>query len=206
MKVLNLFSGLGGNRKLWGDEHDITAVEYREDIAKFYSVQYPQDRVVVGDAHQYLLDCHSSYDFIWSSCPCPTHSRARFWSHQKDNPVYPDMSLYQEILLLQHTFKGLWVVENVVPYYDPLIPASVKLGRHLFWSSFHIHPFNAEDADIHGGTRDEWQRVLGIDITGYRFQDRTDKLLRNCVMPEVGQHILNCAMSVPPESEQISIF
>ena len=97
MKVLNLFSGLGGNRKLWGDEHDITAVEYREDIAKFYSVQYPQDRVVVGDAHQYLLDCHSSYDFIWSSCPCPTHSRARFWSHQKDNPDFQSLPSPQPI-------------------------------------------------------------------------------------------------------------
>ena len=27
MKILNLYAGIGGNRKLWGDEHEITAVE-----------------------------------------------------------------------------------------------------------------------------------------------------------------------------------
>ena len=27
MKILNLYSGIGGNRKLWGDEHEVTAVE-----------------------------------------------------------------------------------------------------------------------------------------------------------------------------------
>lgn len=24
MKILNLYAGIGGNRKLWGDEHEIT--------------------------------------------------------------------------------------------------------------------------------------------------------------------------------------
>ena len=27
LKILNLYAGIGGNRKLWGNEHDITAVE-----------------------------------------------------------------------------------------------------------------------------------------------------------------------------------
>lgn len=35
MKILNLYAGIGGNRKLWGNEHDITAIEYDENIAKF---------------------------------------------------------------------------------------------------------------------------------------------------------------------------
>lgn len=33
MKILNLYAGIGGNRKLWGNEHDITAVELRPEIA-----------------------------------------------------------------------------------------------------------------------------------------------------------------------------
>lgn len=77
MKVLNLYAGIGGNRKLWGDDIEVTAVEYNEDIANIYKENYPNDNVIVGDAHQYLLDHFREYDFIWSSPPCPTHSKVR---------------------------------------------------------------------------------------------------------------------------------
>lgn len=33
MKILNLYAGIGGNRKLWGDDHEITAVEIESKIA-----------------------------------------------------------------------------------------------------------------------------------------------------------------------------
>lgn len=60
MKVLNLYAGLGGNRKLWGKDHDITAVENDEKIAKVYSDLFPNDKLVIGDAHcpaQVLRNC-----------------------------------------------------------------------------------------------------------------------------------------------------
>ena len=47
------------------------------------------------------------------------------------------MSLYQEIIYLQNFYKGLWVVENVVPFYKPLIDGKI-LGRHMYWSNFDI--------------------------------------------------------------------
>ena len=206
MKILNLYAGLGGNRRLWGDDVEVTAVELQPDIAQFYADQYPNDEVIVGDAHEYLLEHFQGFDFIWASPPCPSHSRARFWSHQKANPVFPDMSLYQEILLLQHSFEGLWCIENVVPYYDSLIPHSIKLGRHLFWANFHIEHYHATDADIHGGTREEWQKVHGLDISGYKFKDRTDKILRNCVHPELGLHIFQCATGQETAVDQASLF
>jgi DNA (cytosine-5)-methyltransferase 1 len=206
MRILNLYCGLGGNRRLWGDVLDITAVELQPDIAEFYTDQYPDDTVIVGDAHTYLLEHYQEFDFIWASPPCPTHSRARFWRHSKSNPVYPEMSLYQEILLLQHHFDGLWLVENVKPYYDPLIQPTLSLGRHHFWSNFYISHFHATDADIQGGTREEWQKVHGIEISGYKFNDRTDKILRNCVHPELGRHIFDCARGVPTALEQASLF
>ena len=78
MKILNLYAGLGGNRKLWGDEHQITAVEYDPDIAAIYKNLYPMDNVIVEDAHQYLLENYDKYDFIWSSPPCQSHSSFRF--------------------------------------------------------------------------------------------------------------------------------
>lgn len=68
MKILNLYAGLGGNRKLWiGAE--ITAVENDPRIAAVYSRLYPEDTVIIGDAHQYLLENYSEFDFIWSSPP-----------------------------------------------------------------------------------------------------------------------------------------
>ena len=132
MKILNLYAGIGGNRKLWGDDHEIVAVELNPEIAAVYQALYPNDTVIVGDAHQYLLDHYSEFDFIWSSPPCPTHSRARYalGFHGKGYAaVYPDMKLYEEILLLKHYFKGQGCVENVQSFYKALIEPQV-VGRH----------------------------------------------------------------------------
>ena len=126
MRILNLYSGLGGNRKHWGG--DITAVEIDSKIAAVYADQFPNDNLVIGDAHQYLLSHYTEFDFIWSSPPCQSHSRM-IRSGNNRKPRYPDLQLYEEILFLQYNFRGHWVVENVVPYYSPLI-AATKNGRH----------------------------------------------------------------------------
>ena len=128
MKVLNLYAGLGGNRKLW-TECEVTAVEQNEKIANVYQQQHPNDHVVVGDAHQYLLDHSHEYDFIWSSPPCQSHTRMLRGGRNR-KPRYPVMDLYQEIIFLNNSYDGKWVVENVVPYYEPLIPPTKKVGRH----------------------------------------------------------------------------
>ena len=70
MKILNLYAGIGGNRRLWGD-HDVTAVEMDAAIADVYKTRYPNDTVVVGDAVVFLEAHYANYDFIWSSPPCP---------------------------------------------------------------------------------------------------------------------------------------
>ena len=147
IKILNLYSGIGGNRKLWtpkGNEHEITAIEINPEIAKIYQDFFPNDKVVVTDAHQYLLKHYKEFDFIWSSPPCPSHGVSRFWSSKAENsklnypkPIYPDMALYQEIIFLKHFFKGKWIVENVVSYYEPLIrPYEYK--SHFYWTNFII--------------------------------------------------------------------
>src|SRR3990167_10923497 len=132
MKILNLYAGIGGNRKLWGDEHEITAVENVPEIAKIYADFFPKDVIIIGDAHQYLLEHYKEYEFIWSSPPCPSHNKIRNEAgvgSGQNEPIYPDMKLYEEIIFLQHMFKlensgfkGKYVVENVVSYYKPLIP------------------------------------------------------------------------------------
>ena len=199
MKILNLYAGLGGNRRLW-EGVEVTAVEHDKSICKFYQDRFPEDEVICGDAHRFLLENYKSFDFVWSSPPCPSHSKARFWKSKGGGyaPVYPDMSLYQEIIFLKHFFSGKWVVENVDPYYQPLLNPT-KIGRHLFWANFEIARLGFQDADIQGGKRDEWERLHGISIKGYKFNQRTDKLLRNCVNPKLGLHILN-------ESKRVGLF
>lgn len=206
MKILNLYAGIGGNRKLWGEDHKITAVEINPEIAKIYQDFFPNDTVIVADAHQYLLDHYSEFEFIWSSPPCPSHSRARYWGYKETNPVYADMKLYQEIILLKHHFKGKWIVENTKPYYEPLIAAQ-DIGRHLIWANFIIGKVKSNDGDIHTGTNSEFEELYGYDLSRYSIS--TDKyrgarakleILRNCVTPDTGLHILNRAMNIIIES------
>jgi DNA (cytosine-5)-methyltransferase 1 len=200
MKILNLYAGIGGNRKLWGDDHEITAVENVPEIAKIYQDFYPKDKVVVGDAHQYLLEHYQEFDFIWSSPPCPSHSmlRKHLSMSAGSKAIYPDMKLYEEILFLQGYFKGNWVVENVKSWYEPLI-APQLIQRHYFWSNKHIPEKEfAKDAIRLGEAGPEgatWiqiehlQKRHGITLPKYAPNKRT--LLRNCVSPEVGLHIFN---------------
>ena len=141
IKILNLYAGIGGNRKLWDGDIEVTAVEINPKIAKIYQDFFPNDKVIVADAHQYLLEHYKEFDFIWSSPPCPSHSKIRneagVGSGQVE-AIYPSMDLYQEIIFLKHFCKNIkWVVENVNPYYKPLIPGKL-IQRHLFWSNYNL--------------------------------------------------------------------
>jgi len=194
MKILNLYAGIGGNRKLWGDEHEITAVENIPEIAKIYQDFFPNDKVVIADAHQYLLDHYEEFDFIWSSPPCPTHSSFRFnicVRFRGTKPQYPDMKLYEEILFLQTHFKGKWVVENVKPYYKPLIPAK-QIQRHLFWCNFKINNTKIKADNIRKSQIPDLQEKYGFNLEGYKLSNKR-QILRNCVEPTLGLHILKNA-------------
>ncbi|MDM5264698.1 DNA cytosine methyltransferase [Sulfurovum sp. XTW-4] len=196
MKILNLYAGIGGNRKLWGDEHEITAVEYNEDIAKVYKDLYQNDNVVVCDAHQYLIDHYKEFDFIWASPPCPTHSdirRCGVHSGQYE-ALYPDMTLYQQIILLQNFAPKdtKFVIENVKPYYDYLIKPQVILHRHPFWSNFNIPMIDIEDDRKHESINGSGS-VYGVSLDKYDISNKR-QILRNMVNPEVGKYILDVAM------------
>jgi DNA (cytosine-5)-methyltransferase 1 len=196
MRVLNLYSGLGGNRKLWTD-CKVTAVERDPKIAAVYQRLNPKDQVVIGDAKQYLLDHFSEFDFIWSSPPCQSHSKM-IRSGRNRKPRYPDMGLYEEILFLKYNFKGDWVVENVKPYYEPfLIPKAI--GRHLIWSSFSVADFNAPEFKNfinrqNLSAKKDLQDWLGIHYDEniyYESNHCPTQILRNCVHPDMGLHIFN---------------
>ena len=203
MKILNLYACLGGNRYLWGEEHEITAVELDPELARMYKERFPNDTVIVADAHQFLLEHYKDYDFIWTSPPCPTHSRIRFNQAKGRNDdiykaEYPDMTLYQEILLLNNYFEGRYVVENVIPYYEPLIPAQ-KRGRHLYWCNFTLPTIlSNRHAQVGTGT-DEVKKLCEfhkIDLSTYKGEQRKDKIARNLVDYEAGKTILDTAMGI----------
>lgn len=50
MKILNLYCGIGGNRKLWGNNHEITAVENDKNIAKIYKKFFHNDKVIISNS------------------------------------------------------------------------------------------------------------------------------------------------------------
>lgn len=205
MRVLNLYAGIGGNRKLWADV-EVTAVEYNEEIAGIYHDYFPDDKVIVADAHEYLLQHYKEYDFIWSSPPCPTHSRARFWGSKGGtcDVKYPDWKLWQEILFLKHYSDCKWVVENVIPFYeqDIFLAPTIELQRHLFWANFNIKPFEFEREQVINTTK-QTEKVYGFDISGIKINHRKDQLLRNLVNPEIGLYILEQARGIIRESKSI---
>jgi len=191
MKILNLYAGIGGNRKLWKDV-EVTAIELNPNIAKIYQDFFPEDKVIVTDAHQYLLEHHKEFDFIWSSPPCQSHSSFRrniCVRYRGTKPVYPDMTLYEEILFLQHHAECKWVVENVKPYYEPLIPAKL-LQRHLFWSNFNITDLEVEGEKIRTAQIPQLQKLHGINLDKYKLPNKR-QILRSCVHYKLGLHILN---------------
>lgn len=180
---------------MWPKDIEITAIENNESIAKAYKVFFPNDKVIITDAHQYLLEHYQEYDFIWTSPPCPTHSRMRKTNtgigERKSKATYPDMRLYQEIIFLQHFFKGKFVVENVISYYEPLIKPQ-KIGRHYFWANFNIKDIQIKNTlNIRNGTK----REIGLDISKMSFNHRKDQIMNNCVEPELGLHIFNCTFN-----------
>ena len=195
IKVLNLYAGIGGNRKLWEDV-EVTAVENNPEIAKIYQDFFPNDKVIVADAHKYLLEHYKEFDFIWSSPPCPSHSRVRMANLKQNKPIFPDLKLYEEIIFLKYFFKGRWVVENVRGYYNPLIKPQ-ELSRHYFWANFKINnkKFNK---DIGGNKTNSKINFLmkqkGININ-FKCLNKI-KVLRNYVFSPLALHIFNEAFKV----------
>jgi DNA (cytosine-5)-methyltransferase 1 len=223
LKILNLYACLGGNRYKWNEvkeDIEVVAVEWDEELAKLYQDRFPNDTVIVADAHQYLLDHYQEFDFIWSSPPCPTHSRINlsFKDSKRNIKIkYPQMELYQEVLFLDAFFNGKYVVENVIPYYQPLIPAH-KRGRHLYWTNFNL-PNDLKERDaptisIKPNSRKEKNWIKKrcafhkIDLSNYKGKQSKEKIANNLVDYEAGKTIFETALGIIKKSniKQTELF
>lgn len=204
-QVYNGYAGLGGNRKLWQGV-EVTAVESNEKIASVYQSLNPNDKVIIGDAQEYFLNHHQDFDFAWFSPPCQKNSKM-VKATRHDVRAYPDLRIYELVIFLEHFFKGNWVVENVEPYYEPLIRPTAKIGRHYFWSNFEIGHFHIEQPKgfINKATTSGAQELkdwLGIQYEGNIYYDGNHcpaQVLRNCVHPDLGLHIFK-------ESKRVGLF
>jgi len=130
------------------------------------------------------------------------HSRSYSKIHKancRTKKKYPDMSLYQEVIFLEHFFKGPWVVENVKPYYKPLITPQI-IGRHSFWCNFDI-TFVADVARPKNFINEQNLKAkdMLMDWLGIHYEENIyyegnhcpTQILRNCVHPDLGLDIFN---------------
>jgi len=222
MKILNLYACLGGNRYKWNEvkeDIEVTAVELDPEAARLYQERFPNDKVIVTDAHQYLLDHYKEFDFIWSSPPCPTHSRFQISMKTKRKMQYPDMKLYQEIIFLDTFFDGKYCVENVIPYYEPLIPAQ-KRDRHLYWTNFKLPNILSNRKSPNMACQEEGrqkykQRGIKVfdvfckyhnyDFRKYKGEQDIGKMSRNLVDYEAGKTIFATALGIIKKSNNKQI-
>lgn len=195
MKVLNLFAGLGGNRKYWdevarekGVSIEVTAVEFDPEIAKAYTKRYPNDNVIIGDAWDYAAKNYLDFDFIWASPPCQTHSRLNIANNIRNDRTkrLPDFRLYELIVYLKYFCKKAFVIENVVPYYEPLIKPTAEIGRHYFWANF----------DLFFLSNDKFRIIEKVKIGDFKDLDLSEfnitnkrQAIRNEVDYEIGKKI-----------------
>jgi len=104
------------------------------------------------------------------------------------------MKLYEEILMLSNNwYKGKWCIENVIPYYKPLVVPEVEIDRHLFWSNFNIPKIEVKKEKpiaYQTGTNGRY----GFNLKGVTIKHDKRQILRNLVNPELGKYILDRAM------------
>jgi DNA (cytosine-5)-methyltransferase 1 len=197
MKILELFCGTKSFANVAKERgHEIFTV----DIEKKFNPDLCKDIMDVK-----LEDIPFQPDIIWASPPCTSHS---VMCNSQNIKKLPDMKLYGLIIFLKSWFKGTWVVENVKPYYAPLIKPTTVIDRHCFWSNFSITKLKLAKKDDWYIRRAQIPQLCEqhmVDFADFDVikdvpevhagdkQFRRRQILRNCVNPKIGLHIFNCA-------------
>lgn len=199
LRVLNAYAGIGGNRHLWPDDWQITAIELDPRVAAEYLRRYPNDVVIVGDAHAYVLEHGHEFDAVWTSPPCPSHSRlALNVAARKGVAPSPDPRLWAEIEHLCGLEKA-YVVENVHVYYTPPIPPDLVTDRHYYWTSnppAMLSPLHGIKGILNAGTPARvYAEAYGLPQLRPGAVGDARKAMRNAVVPLEGLEVAVAAFA-----------
>jgi hypothetical protein len=182
VKVLNAYAGIGGNRHLWPAR-----------VAAEYARRYPRDTVLVEDAHAFVLERSREFDAVWTSPPCPTHSKlARTVAARYNRPLEPDPRLWAEIAHLRDE-GGRYVVENVHVYYEPPVAPDVVTQRHWYWVNatplYLTPPVGTKGILKPDRAAGEYAAVYGLPPIANGVLRDGRKAMKNAVVPLEGLEI-----------------
>jgi len=166
IRILDLFCGLGGVARGFQRyliEHEIEfeyhAVDNNPQILRAHKFLNPYSKTFYRDAWSFTDEELLSYDFVWASPPCETHSTLMcYYNRNSKKWKPPDMRLWE---LISHLFKlGVpFVVENVRPYYGfPILPTA-RAGRHYLWSNLALKSVEANHPKFED-IKDDTKRLL----------------------------------------------
>ncbi len=103
---------------------------------------------------------------------------------------------------------ALWRIwDNSKPYYDPLIKPDIIIDRHFYWCNFKIGLFKEPEkrTDLNNMKKRDLCNWLGVPIDIPNIYIGANhcniQILRNCVHPETGLHILNRALEIKTQSD-----
>ncbi len=213
LKILDLFAGIGGTAtgiiKCFHEKRisfTYTAVERDDEIADAFleNVNHRSEVSLLRmDVRQVLKRGFvQQFDFVWASPPCQAHSRAN-WRAVKARKI--DMLLWDVIEFLRKNAKN-YVVENVIPWYEPPIKWSTRIGRHVFWSNFPIVPFRPRKLPK---DFDYWGVGFLSSFYGLKPPQTKDgykkrQSLRNVVDPEISYQIIK--QFLKPRQMQLEVI
>ena len=188
LRILDLFAGIGGTARGFqkclnevGVRYEYYAVDIDEAILVIHKRLNPKSITIQRDAYTFSKETLRTYDFIWASPPCHTHSRG-LWFRKRYLNVEPDYRLYDLIRLLRSVGKP-FIVENVIPRYEPPIKYDIVIGRHVFWTNLYLRkvPFRRVQKDWGYMKISDWLEFHDLPkdlFDGVRVKNKL-KVLRN---------------------------
>lgn len=201
MRVLNAYAGIGGNRHLWPADWKVTAVEWDRRVAAEYERRYPQDLVLVSDAHEHVIQHADLFDAVWTSPPCPTHSRlAKVNASRYGHDLAPDPRLMAEVKHLR-SVGVRHVVENVHTYYTPEVLPDLVTDRHYYWMTTPPLLLAPLRRTIIGGweegsaSSDELADSYGLPRLEPGSVPDRNRAMRNAVIPQEGLQVALAAFT-----------
>lgn len=190
-KILNLYSGIGGTIHKLNDYSNITNVDNNKIVLEINKRLHPGSTNILCDAKEYLIKNYRNFDIILASPPCQPNTRLNYTLNSQNIVRLPDLSIYEIVLFLEQFHKGLYMVENVISYFEPLIKPQI-LDRHFVWSNVKFknidmpNKFNLSSSNIK-----YLENSLGINLGKTKgLGKRKDQILRNCIHPGLGVQII----------------